>query len=204
MGPKTMKKLLSILSSLWFFFWGHLFRSLFYDRQYITGRWFSNDQHGIGALGWKWITKDALVRIFVGINKTARYPICANCKVLSPQNIIFDPDDLNNFHGFGNYYQAIAKIYIGKGSYIGPNVGLITANHDPNNLDNHREPKEIIIGAQCWIGMNSVILPGVELGDKTIVGAGSVVTKSFKDGNCIIAGNPARMIRLLDESGDGE
>jgi acetyltransferase-like isoleucine patch superfamily enzyme len=57
--------------------------------------------------------------------------------------------------------------------------------------------KDVIIGKKCWIGMNSVILPGVCLGDHTIVGAGSVVTKSFPDGNCIIAGNPARIIRVL-------
>jgi acetyltransferase-like isoleucine patch superfamily enzyme len=47
--------------------------------------------------------------------------------------------------------------------------------------------------------MNSVILPGVELGDFTVVGAGSVVTKSFKDGYCVIAGNPAKVIRLLEK-----
>lgn len=46
--------------------------------------------------------------------------------------------------------------------------------------------------------MNSVILPGVSLGDFTIVGAGSVVTKSFPDGHLIIAGNPAKPIRHLD------
>ena len=45
--------------------------------------------------------------------------------------------------------------------------------------------------------MNSVVLPGVHLGNNTIVGAGSVVTKSFMDGNCIIAGNPARIIKRL-------
>ena len=46
--------------------------------------------------------------------------------------------------------------------------------------------------------MNSVILPGVTLGPHTIVGAGSVVTHSFPDGYCVIAGNPARLIRTLD------
>jgi acetyltransferase-like isoleucine patch superfamily enzyme len=47
--------------------------------------------------------------------------------------------------------------------------------------------------------MNAVILPGVELGDFTIVGAGSVVTKSFKDGYCVIAGNPAKLIKELEK-----
>ena len=49
--------------------------------------------------------------------------------------------------------------------------------------------------------MNSVILPGVTLGDHTVVGAGSVVTKSFEQGYCVIAGNPARIIRELPQEG---
>ena len=48
-----------------------------------------------------------------------------------------------------------------------------------------------------WIGMNSVILPGVTLGPGTVVGAGSVVTHSFPEGHCVIAGVPAKLIRNL-------
>ena len=47
--------------------------------------------------------------------------------------------------------------------------------------------------------MNSVILPGVKLGTRTIVAAGSVVTKSFPEGYCVIAGSPAKIIRYLDK-----
>lgn len=97
---------------------------------------------------------------------------------------MFHPDDINNFQGFGNYYQNFtAKIIIGKGTYIAPNVGIITANHDPMDLDKHLPGKDVIIGENCWIGMNAVILPGVVLGPRTIVGAGSVVTHSFPEGN---------------------
>jgi len=114
------------------------------------------------------------------------------------KNIIFDINDLNNFQGSGIYYQCFAgKIIIGKGSYIANNVGLITANHDVNNPDEHLPGKDIILGKSCWIGINSVILPGVKLEDNTIVGAGSIVTKSFPDGHCIIAENPARLIRKI-------
>ncbi len=88
-------------------------------------------------------------------------------------------------------------IYIGKGTYIAMNVGIITANHSLNNLDEHDIAKNVVIGKRCWIGMNSVILPGVVLGENTIVGAGSIVTKSFSQGHCVICGNPARKIKEI-------
>lgn len=51
----------------------------------------------------------------------------------------------------------------------------------------------------CFIGQNTIILPGVTLGEHTIVGAGSVVTKSFHDGKVVIAGNPAKIICSIEE-----
>lgn len=97
----------------------------------------------------------------------------------------------------GCYIQAIGKIYIGDYTQIAPNVGIISANHDL--YDNRKHvPSEVRIGAYGWIGMNAMILPGVTLGDFTIVGAGATVTKSFEEGYCVLAGNPARVIRRLD------
>ncbi len=133
----------------------------------------------------------------LGANKGVRFPVSHRISVVESKNIEFHPDDLNNFQTIGNYYQAIGKIAIGRGSYIAPNVGLITANHDPADPDKHLEPKPIVLGEKCWIGMNSTILPGVTLGPRTIVGAGAVVTKSFPEGNCIIAGNPAKLLREI-------
>lgn len=91
-----------------------------------------------------------------------------------------------------------AKLIIGSGTIIAPNCGFITSNHDLNDFSKSAPGKDITIGSKCWIGMNSMILPGITLGDNTIVGAGSVVTKSFPQGNCVIAGNPARKIRDLN------
>lgn len=191
--------LFKAISGCWFYFWGHIF-SIFYDRKYIKGKWFKGRFGGICATGWRWVTKDIMARFFGGAKGSfARYPVGENCFIICPENIEFHPDDLNNFHSFGTYFQAFGKIKIGKGTYIAPNVGIITSNHSFDNLDNHETPKEVTIGEGCWIGMNSVILPGVILGNKTIVGAGSVVTKSFEKGNCVIAGNPAKLIKTLDE-----
>lgn len=57
----------------------------------------------------------------------------------------------------------------------------------------------IKIGDHCFIGMNSIILPGVELGERTIVGAGSVVTKSIPQGHVVVGGNPAKVICSIEE-----
>ncbi len=91
----------------------------------------------------------------------------------------------------------MGTISIGEGTYIAPNVGLITANHSLSDLTQYEKAKNIAIGKNCWIGMNAIILPGVELGPKTIVAAGAVVSKSFKNGNVVIGGCPAKLIKSV-------
>lgn len=71
---------------------------------------------------------------------------------------------------------------------MGPNVGTITANHDLLDPDRFKESKETRIGISCWIGMNSVLLPGVVLEVHTVVGAGIVVTMPFPEGYVVIEG----------------
>lgn len=176
---------------------GHFYALFFYDKKYLRGKWFSGKLDGLCSQGWEWVFNDARERRLNPVNKAARFPICSRCTVVYPENVEFDPDDLNNFKSFGIYYQAVGKIKIGRGTFIGPNVGLITANHDVNDLNKHQEVKSIILGDNCWIGMNSVILHGVILGDNTVVGAGSVVTHSFEKGKVVIAGNPAKIIKEL-------
>ena len=94
------------------------------------------------------------------------------------------------------YIQGGGMVYIGHYTQLGPNVGIISTNHD--TYDQRKAiKKNIIIGDYSWIGMGAVITAGVELGPRTIVGANSTVTKSFPDGYCIIAGSPAKLIRKL-------
>jgi acetyltransferase-like isoleucine patch superfamily enzyme len=76
---------------------------------------------------------------------------------------------------------------------------LITSNHDLKNPALRSDGKPIILGEQCWIGMNSVILPGVILGPHTVVGAGSVVTKSYPVGYCVLVGNPAKLLKYIEQ-----
>lgn len=133
----------------------------------------------------------------LGFNREAYWPMHFTSVVNGVENIRIGVGTAPGLAP-GCYIQGIGKMYIGDYTIIAPNVGIISANHDIYDYRKHN--KGIVkIGSYCWIGMNSVILPGVELEDFTIVGAGSVVTKSFKEGYCIIAGNPARLIKKLDK-----
>lgn len=129
-------------------------------------------------------------------NDDATVPISPMNEILFFKNLEFNAEDIRIFGGFGKYFQCFGHIKIGRGTYIANNVAIITSNHNFYNLKEHQEPKPITIGDNCWIGINSTILPGVHLGNNVIVGAGSVVTKSFGD-KCIICGNPAKLLRKL-------
>lgn len=196
-----MKKVKNAISSMYCCLVGNFLSIFFYKRKYLKGKYFCTKKHfGITSLGWKWVISDCKSRIFLGENKGIPFPCSYKNTITNYKNIIFDIDDLNNFQGSGKYFQTVdnGKITIGKGTWIANNVGLITANHDPYNLNVHLESKSIVLGENCWIGMNAIILPGVILGPNTIVGAGSVVTKSFIEGNVVVAGNPAKIIKHLD------
>ena len=99
----------------------------------------------------------------------------------------------------GVYINAVNGFSIGDYCNIGPNVGIVTANHDFVDNDKHTVAKPVVVGRFCWMGMGAVILPEVTLGDFTIVGAGAIVTKSFPEGYCVLAGNPAKVIKYLNK-----
>lgn len=98
----------------------------------------------------------------------------------------------------GCYLQGNGGIFIGNYVHFASNIGIISANHDMYYHMQHVN-KEVWIDDYCWIGMNVVIMPGVHLGPRTVVGAGSIVTKSFPNGYCVIGGNPAKLIKELDK-----
>ncbi|RZI85365.1 MAG: acyltransferase [Rubrivivax sp.] len=169
------------------------FLSIFFDRKYLRGRSF---EQGFG--GYVWALRSVWAKNMLRLARPMPWPTALTCYVSSSKNIEFHPDDLNNFQSPGTYFQNFsATIRIGKGSYIAPNVGLITANHRLDDLDAHEAGQDIILGEKCWIGMGAVILPGVHLGNCTIVAAGAVVNSSFPDGHVVIGGVPAKVLKHL-------
>ena len=96
-------------------------------------------------------------------------------------------------------------IYFGKDVRIGPSVTFTTTNHaiDPDaRIIGEATSQSIWIGNNVWIGTNSVILPGVHIGDNSVIGAGSVVTKDIPP-NVVAFGNPCRVQRSVFENKKG-
>lgn len=107
-------------------------------------------------------------------------------------------------HFYANFNLTIiddGEVYIGDRTMIGPNVTICTTGHpiDPTYRDmvaHYSIP--IHIGKNVWIGSNSVILPGVTIGDNTVIGAGSIVTRDIPE-NVVAVGNPCRILRTIEE-----
>ena len=102
-------------------------------------------------------------------------------------------------------------IYIGENTCVGGNCKILDNDFHPIDAEERLRllndvhggdaadlipTKEIHIGKNCFLGCNSIILKGTVLGDGCVVGAGAVVSGKFED-NCVIAGNPARVIKRL-------
>lgn len=102
-------------------------------------------------------------------------------------------------------------IYIGENTCVGGNCKILDNDFHPIDMEDRIKllndahggdaadlipTREIHIGKNCFLGCNSIILKGTVLGDGCVVGAGAVVSGKFED-NCVIAGNPARVIKRL-------
>ena len=185
-----MKKLFKSI----FFFVLPILGRFFYNKKYLRGYYFEKEGEG-----WWWVLRGIWFQKILRFNSHLPFPANPTLRISNINNLTIGENNLNNFQSFGVYFQNFSgKIFLGDRVYIAPNVGIITANHDFNDLKAHAESKNVYIGDDCWIGMNSIILPGVQLGHGTIVGAGAVVTKSFEEGKVVIAGNPARIIKILE------
>ena len=103
------------------------------------------------------------------------------------------------FANFNCTFLDVARITIGSDVLFAPGVQLYTASH-PLDWRTRRlwleNAKPITVGSDVWVGGGAILLPGVSVGDRSVVGAGSVVTKDVPS-DCVVAGNPARVIRRL-------
>lgn len=99
----------------------------------------------------------------------------------------------------GCYIDGRNGIEFGENAWIGPKVSIISMNHDLLEYKQYRSQAPIRIGRDSLLLTSCIILPGVELGPHTVVAAGAVVTKSFPDGNQLLGGNPAVVIKKLNE-----
>jgi maltose O-acetyltransferase len=93
----------------------------------------------------------------------------------------------------------VTTVDIGEGVLIGPNVQIYTATHPLDwklRKEGLENAKPVFIGSHVWIGGGSIILPGVKIGDRSVIGAGSVVTKDIPP-DVLAVGNPCRVIRYL-------
>ncbi|MFW5803684.1 MAG: acyltransferase [bacterium] len=127
------------------------------------------------------------------INGKVQWPVHFTSLVLHSKNIIIgnnSPLGLNT----GCYIQGKGGIIVGNNFRMGPNIGLISANHSPDNYDEWIDVGPIKIGDNVWLGMNSVIMPGVSIGDNVIIGANSTVTKNIPS-NTIAYGSPCKVIK---------
>ena len=104
------------------------------------------------------------------------------------------------FFNFNCIVLDVCRVEIGSFTFFGPAVQIYTATH-PMNAELRRKQefaKPIEIGADVWVGGGAIICPGVKIGSRSVIGAGSVVTREIPDG-VFAAGNPCRVIREIRE-----
>lgn len=106
------------------------------------------------------------------------------------------------FINHGAYLMDGAPITIGKNCFIGPNFGAYTAQHPLLPEERNRcleKASPITIGDNCWLGGDVKVMPGVTIGEGTVIGAGSVVTKDIPAG-VIALGAPCKVVRSITEA----
>lgn len=103
---------------------------------------------------------------------------------------------------YANYHLTLVDdthIYVGDETMFGPNVTIATAGHpiDPQlRAKGMQFNMPVRIGRNCWLGAGVIVMPGVTIGDNTVIGAGSIVTKDIP-ANVVAVGNPCRVLRAV-------
>lgn len=139
----------------------------------------------------------SLLAFRMGLRRHVYWPTHPSSVVVDPRHIHIGIETSPGLMP-GCYIQGSNGIEIGDYTQIAAGVAIISANHALTDNRHHLPCTPVRIGSHSWIGTHAVILPGITLGCYTIVGAGAVVTKSFENGYQVLAGNPAKVIRVLN------
>lgn len=157
-------------------------------------------KHGFIKLwGKRFFNFPALVRLELNLMKVTKNGArIGHMSVISPHcefNGSLKNLKIGNECSVGTAHLALHdRITIGNNCVINEGVRIFTASHDVNSLAWEQIPKPVTIGDYVWIASGAIILPGVSIGDNSVIGAGSVVSKDVGN-NEVIAGNPARIIK---------
>ncbi len=174
-----------------------MFKTAIKNLIYSFLRVFGGKEFGDKKFPYQVLMKSFFWQKILRVNSGVKWPVHHSSRIINPENIIRG----NRCPGLSMnvYLDARNGIELGKNVWIGPKVSIVSMNHDVNKFTEYMKTNPITIGDDCWIGAHAVILPGVQLGNHIVVGAGSVVTKSFREDDILIAGNPARFIKNLDK-----
>lgn len=131
------------------------------------------------------------------IKRRSKFSVSSSARFLNPENI-FIGERTNINRQCMLWAGKHSKIILGADCLLGPGVKIISSKYQVEGIDIIRNypqfEKDIIIGNDVWLGANSIILPGVQIGNGAIIGAGTVVTKSVADFD-VVVGIPALKIK---------
>jgi acetyltransferase-like isoleucine patch superfamily enzyme len=128
-------------------------------------------------------------RVFIDENCYFRYP----WKISIGDDVVIN----RGCEFYPSLQYQTAKIHIESGAIVAPNVIFYGAGQDPGNPSELDVAADIVIRRNVYIGGNTIIRYGVEIGESSVIGAGSVVVKNVRE-RCIFAGNPAIFIRSVE------
>lgn len=132
-----------------------------------------------------------------GISAGDNVRICSSATILGSGSLKIDDD---TWIGHQVLICASSRVMIGKAVDIGPRVYIGTGTHEINSNSAHSAGagmnKDVIIEDGAWLGAGSIILPGITVGEKSVVAAGAVVTEDVPE-RVLVAGVPARVVREL-------
>ena len=164
--------------------------------------------NNLKLIGWPFIFRFKGAKIKIGNNCRFNSNFWSNLLGLYQRTIIVAKGKAeikigNNVGISGTTIYAWDRIEIGDETIIGANTKIMDNDFHPINSKDRLEhnisavkPGPVIIGENVFIGCNCIVLKGATIGNNCVVGAGSVVSGKFED-NCIIAGNPAKVIKKL-------